>query len=462
MTRFFNKFGRLAAVVVLAGVAVPQVAFAGDKAGFSNRNFSKSMQSGGSNQFRMQKSVQPMAVKQFNSNAGNFKKLSGNSLQSSPKWTAQKLNTGNIGQNLSNKKIKTLPGTVLNSGKFTPTPIKTGRTEHVFQPGGKLSNVFPGKITTKPGKFPGKGPIVGTIDPVLNPFPGGKPPKVDSPFNPFPGGKPPVLDPTPGGKPPKADPPFNPFPGGKPPVLDPFPGGKPPKVDPFDPFPGGKPPVLDPTPGDKPPMADPPADPGQGGGNGNCPPGNDHCNTKCPWPVFWPIYQGGYWNNSCYYGSGYNTPVIVNSAPPVVVNEVVQASATVDYGTARVDLVLEDVQYVEPATMLVGPAYRVKFRNQGLTAVGKFRVALVAAIDGQASEQSPKALVEVAGLASGESSEVTVRLPVSAMKLAGADGKATIFTHLLVAADFDNSVDESDKTNNVAIIERSMLEVAAK
>ena len=149
--------------------------------------------------------------------------------------------------------------------------------------------------------------------------------------------------------------------------------------------------------------------------------------------------------------------MIVNSAPVVV-----PASATVDYGTARVDLVLEDVQYVEPATMLVGPAYRVKFRNQGLSAVGKFRVALVASIDGQASEQSPKALVEVAGLASGESSEVTVRLPVTAMKLAGTDGKTTIFTHLLVAADFDNSVVESDKTNNVAIIERTMLEVAAK
>jgi hypothetical protein len=150
----------------------------------------------------------------------------------------------------------------------------------------------------------------------------------------------------------------------------------------------------------------------------------------------------------------------------VVINEVVPVSAQVptsatNYGAARVDLLLEDVQLVEPATMLVGPAYRVKFRNQGLTAAGKFRVAIVAGVDGQASEQSPKTLIDVAGLASGEASEVTVRLPVSAMKLASANGQATVFTHLLVAADFDNSLNESDKTNNVAVIERTLLEVPA-
>lgn len=412
MTRFFNKFSRLAAVAVLAGVVVPQVASADHKPG-GNRNFSKVMQSGGNSQFRVQNSVQPMAIKKFSSNTGNFQQLSGNSLQSSPKFKVQKLNTGINSQVLSNQKFKTLPGTVLNPRKVTTTPIT-----------GNFGNVFPDKITTKPGKFPGKGPIFDATDPVINPFPGGKPPKI----NPLPGG--PLVD---------TDP-----------VINPFPGGKPPKVDPF---PGGEPPVADPGQGGG-------GNGGNGNGNGNgCGPGNGgkNCHNKCPWPVFWPIYQGGYWNNSCYYGSGYNTPVIVNSAPVVV-----PASATVDYGTARVDLVLEDVQYVEPATMLVGPAYRVKFRNQGLSPVGKFRVALVASIDGQASEQSPKALVDVAGLASGESSEVTVRLPVTAMKLAAADGKATIFTHLLVAADFDNSVVESDKTNNVAIIERTMLEVAAK
>ena len=207
-------------------------------------------------------------------------------------------------------------------------------------------------------------------------------------------------------------------------------------------------------------------------GNGN---GNHHGNHnnnkfckphKCPWPVFWPIYGGGnYWNSPCYYGPTCTTPnVIVNQVPPVVVSEVVPVSAEVPVavGTSSADLVLEDVQYVEPATLLVGPAYRVKFRNQGLVAAGKFRVALIAAVDGQANEQSPQAMVEVAGLASGQSSEVTVRLPRTAMQLVGTSGETTAFTHLLVAADFDNLVSESDKANNVAIIDRTQLEVAAK
>ncbi len=419
MTRFFNKFARLAAVAILAGVVVPQVASAEKKAGGNrSQNFSKSMKSSGGNQFRSQKSVQPIPVKQFNSNTGNFKKTSGNSLQSSPKWTAQKLNN----QQLSNLKQTTNPTSVLNPGKFQRTPIKNNRVDRVFNSGVKKGELFPGNSIPKPGKLPG-GPIVGTKDPVINPFPDGKPPK----GNPFPGG--PIVGPN----------------G---PVLDPFPGGKPPKGEPGQ---GGG--------NNNPGQGGGGNGPGNGSGNGN---GGGKHGHKFPWPVFWPIHQGGYWNNSCYYGTGYNTPVIVNSAPPVVVNEVVQASATVDYGTARVDLVLEDVQYVEPATMLVGPAYRVKFRNQGLSAVGQFRVALVAAVDGQANEDSPMTLVEVAGLASGEAGEVTVRLPVSAMKLAGADGQATTFTHLLVAADFDNNVVESDKTNNVAIIEREMLEQPAK
>lgn len=244
---------------------------------------------------------------------------------------------------------------------------------------------------------------------------------------------------------------INPFPGGKPPIVKP----------PFDPFPGGQPPVLDPGNGNG-------GGGNGGGGNGNgnggnnCPPNNNHCHNKCPWPIFWPAY-GGYWNN---YNNGYcTTPtVIVNGTPPIVVNEVTPVSATPAAATGAngIDLVLEDIQYVEPATMLVGPAYRVKFRNQGLAAAGAFRVAIVASVNGTADAKSPMALVDVAGLASGQSSEVTVRLPRTAMQLTTADGQTAAFTHLLVAADFDNLVGEADKTNNVAIVARTQLEVAAK
>jgi hypothetical protein len=370
MFRFFNLFGRLAAAVVLAGVAIPQTASAGHHGNGGSNRSQKSLKSS-SNQFSAKSmNSQPLTTKKFSSNMGNFQRSNGNAIP--------------LVQ------------------KYQPSLIKS-RTSNVLTAGGKLNSSVTGKITTLPGKFPGKGPLVNNTDPVFNPFPGGKPPKVKPPFVPFPESNPPKV--------------------------------------------------------------------GQGGGNGNggnCGPdtgGGKHCKKKCPWPIFWPCYNGSYWNNSCYYGQGYNAPIYVSS-PPVVINEVVPVSAQMptsatSYGTARVDLLLEDVQLVEPATMLVGPAYRVKFRNQGLTAAGKFRVAIVAGLDGQASEQSPKTLIDVAGLASGEASEVTVRLPVSAMKLASANGQATVFTHLLVAADFDNSLTESDKTNNVAVIERTMLEAPA-
>lgn len=408
MTRFFNKFGRLAAVVVLAGVAVPQVAMADGKHGGNggsgrSSNFMKSS----GNQFSIKPmNSQPMSVKRLGSSMGNFQQSTGNSMPMVQKFNNSKITSGISSQSLSTRQIKTLPLTV---GKYNPNLIKS-RTSNVLIAGGKLNGAVTGKIKTLPGTFPGKGPLVDKIDPGFTPFPGGKPPKVKPPFDPFPGGKPPKMDPGQSG--------------------------------------GGN---------------------GGGGGNGNgggCGPGNGggkYCKSKCPWPIFWPCYNGNYWNNSCYYGPGYNTPIYVNS-PPVVINEVVPVSAQLptsatNYGMASVDLVLEDVQLIEPATLLVGPAYRVKFRNQGLTAAGKFRVAIVAGLDGQASEQSPKTLVDVPGLASSEASEVTVRLPVSAMKLAGAGGQATVFTHLLVAADFDNGLTESDKTNNVAVIERTMLEV---
>lgn len=379
MTRSFNRFARLTALVVLAAIVVPQTCLAGGKHASGGGNLSRtfSMKSSGNQFRRSQMSVQPMTVKKLNSNFS--------------------------GQNFTTRQIKTVPSTILNTSKFNPTLLNRSNGNSLNS--GKLSDAIRNKIVTQP-YFPGKGPLAG----------GG-----DLPFNPFPGGKPPAIDP-----------------GNIPPLIDPGMGN------------GG----VNGGPGNG-------GNGGNGGGGGNGPGngtgggkyGNCH---KCPWPIFWPIYQGGYWNN-CYYGPGYyNTPVIYNSSSPVFVNDIVPA-----YGTARVDLVLEDVQFMEPATLLVGPAYRVKFRNQGLTAAGKFRVGLVAAVDGQATEQSPKALVDVAGLASGSATEVTIRLPVTAMKLTGSNGQSTVFTHLLVAADFDNSVIESDKTNNVAIIERTMLEVPA-
>ena len=78
-----------------------------------------------------------------------------------------------------------------------------------------------------------------------------------------------------------------------------------------------------------------------------------------------------------------------------------------------VDLVLEDVKYVEPATDTVGPTYRMKLRNLGARAAGKFRIGAFAERDGKLSDDAPKVVTEIASLPAGEVSEVTLRLPVS-------------------------------------------------
>jgi hypothetical protein len=148
--------------------------------------------------------------------------------------------------------------------------------------------------------------------------------------------------------------------------------------------------------------------------------------------------------------------VVVNEGPAAVEPEPVQQSQ----GSA--DLVLENIEQVAPATLLVGPAYRVTFRNQSSSAVGAFRVAIFAGIDGTLSQDAPRAAIEFAGLQGGEVGEATMRLPAAAMRLVSTGSQQSGFSHLVVAVDVTNDVAELDETNNVATVERSALEAAAQ
>jgi hypothetical protein len=124
-------------------------------------------------------------------------------------------------------------------------------------------------------------------------------------------------------------------------------------------------------------------------------------------------------------------------------------------------LVLEDVKLAAPATIVAGPAYTIKFRNQGTAAAGKFQVAILAGVDGKLTDDAPRAAIEIQSLAAGELKEVTLRLPQSAMKLAGDDGKPIAFTRLFIAVDLMNTVAETDESNNTAIVDRAALETTA-
>jgi hypothetical protein len=128
-----------------------------------------------------------------------------------------------------------------------------------------------------------------------------------------------------------------------------------------------------------------------------------------------------------------------------------------------VDLVLEDVKYIEPATETAGPAYRMKLRNQGARAAGKFRIGAFAEREGKLSDDAPQVVTEIASLPAGGVRELTLRLPVSAVRFVTTSSSEPVaFDQLLVVVDLDNSIVESDKSNNVASLERTELEAAVK
>ena len=175
------------------------------------------------------------------------------------------------------------------------------------------------------------------------------------------------------------------------------------------------------------------------------------------------------------YGGGYggtasapaaSTPV---ASAPVSDPNVVPASyaatespaasslPTTAAATPSANLVVEDLQMVEPATLVAGPAYRLTFRNQGSVAAGAFRVGIFAALDNRLTDSH--AVVDVPGLEAGKTAEVILRLPQSALRLVSAGGHSG-FDKLAVLVDVDQRVQESDKTNNAAVLDRASLEAA--
>jgi len=163
-------------------------------------------------------------------------------------------------------------------------------------------------------------------------------------------------------------------------------------------------------------------------------------------------------------------PIVVTAPQQVVVNSTVHntvvdpaASESASQPAAAVDLVLEDITLSDAATLVAGPAYKLKFRNQSLQAVGSFHVAILAAVDGKLAADAPRAVVEVSGLQADEAGEVTLRLPASAMRITmETNEQPREFTHLFIAVDASNRIAELDETNNLAIVEKAALETSGK
>ena len=171
-------------------------------------------------------------------------------------------------------------------------------------------------------------------------------------------------------------------------------------------------------------------------------------------------YGGGGYAGDGSSGAGYATPATYVDSNPT--NDL-PATAVVPAATTNVDLVLEDVVLVHPATVAAGPAYRVQFRNQGADDAGRFSVGILAMIDGLSTSDAPRSMVEMRGLAAGDVASVILRLPQSATRLvSNQQTTPTMFTKLAVAVDVNQQQVETDKTNNGAIIDRASLEGAAE
>jgi subtilase family serine protease len=111
-------------------------------------------------------------------------------------------------------------------------------------------------------------------------------------------------------------------------------------------------------------------------------------------------------------------------------------------------LVADDVKLITPATAEAGPAYRVKFHNEGTGPANEFNVTVYRTIDGRLSDDA-RTNVDVPALAAGQASEVTVRLPLSTTKATtgGAVGR------LVISIDPDNAVVETNKSNNLLFVD---------
>ncbi len=138
-------------------------------------------------------------------------------------------------------------------------------------------------------------------------------------------------------------------------------------------------------------------------------------------------------------------PQPVQAPPQPLPQQTYEVARPIQPETGSVDVVLEDAKLVSEATKLAGPAYSVTFRNQGLAPSGRFLVAAVTSQDGQYDENAPKAVLDVPGLASGESKDVVLRLP------------RVEFKYLILVVDANGDLTESDKTNNAAVVERGSL-----
>jgi hypothetical protein len=108
-----------------------------------------------------------------------------------------------------------------------------------------------------------------------------------------------------------------------------------------------------------------------------------------------------------------------------------------------------------------GPSFKVTVRNAGKQSLTKFLVSLVACRDSQIDSNSVHASATVEELAAGAATSVSVTLPLEAMSLGSdAQGRRTPYKTLVAAVDSDERISEGNEENNLALIDRTSIQLA--
>lgn len=190
-----------------------------------------------------------------------------------------------------------------------------------------------------------------------------------------------------------------------------------------------------------------------------------------PYPILWgyPSYGGiglfpllgGVGGYGGYGGYGSGTTYVANSTPAVAGATTIPMAATPASTVSGVDLQLVDVRLLDngDASQQIGPRYRVTFRNAGSTPVDhEFNVALVAADDANLTENLPTSESRISSVPTGDVTTVDLRLPATAFAI-GRDSHSE-FAKLFVFVDSHGEVNDVNRDNNAAGVDRTAVEPA--
>lgn len=124
------------------------------------------------------------------------------------------------------------------------------------------------------------------------------------------------------------------------------------------------------------------------------------------------------------------------------------------------DLELVSVAMLADGTETIGPTFAVTIRNNSHRDVSRFSVSAVAVL-GRIRPMSPSTTVKVGKLCAGQELELHLQLPVECLAMGRAGNELLAFKSLVVAIDSFDELLECNESNNISVLDRATIPVAA-